>query len=52
LQIKNDKLVNDQALKSLGAVGVLHPTPNSVQVILGTEADVVKNKIIQLLGLE
>jgi PTS system D-glucosamine-specific IIC component len=49
VQIKNNKLISDEVLKSLGAVGVVHPTANSVQVILGTEADVVKNKIIKVL---
>jgi glucose-like phosphotransferase system IIB component len=52
VQVKNGSLVNDDKLKSLGAVGVVRVSPTSVQSIFGTEADVLKTKVKEQLEME
>jgi PTS system N-acetylglucosamine-specific IIC component len=39
LTAKNDKLVNDDRLKELGATGIMRMGGNNVQIIVGTVAD-------------
>ncbi|MFD2615460.1 N-acetylglucosamine-specific PTS transporter subunit IIBC [Paenibacillus gansuensis] len=45
LEVKDDKQVNDQALKGLGAAGVMRLGGGSVQVIFGTQSEALKDEI-------
>ncbi|ANE46632.1 PTS sugar transporter [Paenibacillus swuensis] len=45
LEVKDDKQVNDQALKNLGAAGVMRLGGGSVQVIFGTQSEMLKDEI-------
>lgn len=47
--IKDIALVKDHELKKLGAVGVIKPSKNAVQVIVGTQAENIANLIKKYL---
>jgi PTS system N-acetylglucosamine-specific IIC component len=49
LEINNNKLVNEQDLKSLGAKGVVNKIEGSLQVIIGPEVERVAEAIKQAL---
>ncbi|MFC6465035.1 maltose/glucose-specific PTS transporter subunit IIBC [Marinilactibacillus sp. GCM10026970] len=49
LVLKNGKIVNDNRLKELGALGVVHLGENNVQVIIGTKVTSVRNELDTLL---
>ncbi len=49
LNVKDNNLVNDKALKSLGAKGVLKPTPGVVQVVLGQKAELIANELKKIV---
>jgi glucose-like phosphotransferase system IIB component len=42
--------VDKQKLKDLGAHGVIQPSPYAVYAVFGTEADVLKNMMKDLIG--
>ncbi|MGE5703172.1 MAG: glucose PTS transporter subunit EIIB, partial [Clostridia bacterium] len=45
LVVKDEKLVNDQGLKALGAAGVMRLGQGSVQVVFGTQSEQLKDEI-------
>jgi PTS system N-acetylglucosamine-specific IIC component len=49
LVVKDDKAVNDQALKQLGASGVIRLGSGTVQVIFGTRSEILKDEIQRLM---
>lgn len=49
LVVKDGNLVDDDALKSLGALGVVHLDNQSIQVIIGTKVTTVRNGLDELL---
>ncbi len=49
VQVNNLNLVNDKALKSVGALGVMRPGGKSLQVIIGTSVQFVANSIRSML---
>lgn len=48
LVVKDEKLVNDQGLKALGAAGVMRLGQGSVQVVFGTQSEQLKDEIKKL----
>ncbi|TQR29950.1 N-acetylglucosamine-specific PTS transporter subunit IIBC [Brevibacillus brevis] len=48
LILKDDKKVNDKALKDLGAAGVMRLGQGSVQVVFGTHSELLKEEISKL----
>lgn len=49
LEVKDASIVDDAKIKSAGAQGVLHPSNNSVQVIVGTQVQFVADALRKLL---
>ncbi|WP_411735989.1 PTS transporter subunit EIIC [Paenibacillus sp. M2] len=49
LVVRDDKAVNDQALKQLGASGVMRLGGGAVQVIFGTQSEILKDEIKKLM---
>lgn len=45
LTVKDSSSVSDEALKALGATGVLKPNKTSMQVIIGTKAEKISDEI-------
>jgi PTS system N-acetylglucosamine-specific IIC component len=45
LEVRSHQAIDEAALRSLGARGVVRPAPGSVQVVLGPEADQVADAI-------
>ncbi len=45
LQIADQSAVDEAALKSLGAAGILRPTADTLQVVVGTRADDIASRI-------
>jgi glucose-like phosphotransferase system IIB component len=50
IQVKDKKQVNTERLKELGALGVTHPSPQSVYAVFGNEADLIKSKMKDILA--
>jgi PTS system N-acetylglucosamine-specific IIC component len=50
LTIEDHDLVDEAALKSLGAAGVLQPTKNTVQVVIGLRADEIASNMRRVSG--
>ena len=50
LRIVNQEQVDEAALKSLGAAGILRPTANTVQVVMGLRADEIADNIRAAVG--
>jgi PTS system N-acetylglucosamine-specific IIC component len=48
LVVKDEKLVDDRALKGLGAAGVMRLGQGSVQVVFGTQSELLKEEIRKL----
>lgn len=49
LVVKDDKKVNDAALKKLGAAGIMRLSGGAVQVVFGTKSEMLKEDINKLL---
>lgn len=49
LVVRDDKAVNDRALKQLGASGVMRLGGGAVQVIFGTQSEILKDEIKKLM---
>lgn len=49
LVVKDDKAVNDQALKQLGASGIIRLGNGTLQVIFGTRSEILKDEIQRLM---
>ncbi|OOC62200.1 N-acetylglucosamine-specific PTS transporter subunit IIBC [Paenibacillus ihbetae] len=50
LVVKDDKAVNDSALKSLGAAGVMRLGQGAVQVVFGPKSEQLKDEIKNMTG--
>jgi glucose-like phosphotransferase system IIB component len=50
IQVNNKKVVNEHRLKELGALGVTHPSPHSVYAVFGSEADLIKNQMKDIIA--
>jgi PTS system N-acetylglucosamine-specific IIC component len=50
LRIADQEQVDEAALKSLGAAGVLRPTAETVQVVIGLRADEIASNMLKLTG--
>ncbi|MDR0739859.1 MAG: PTS transporter subunit EIIC [Mycoplasmataceae bacterium] len=50
IQVKDKKIVNEKKLKELGALGVTHPSPQSVYAVFGSEADLIKNQMKDIIA--
>lgn len=50
LILKDDKAVNDNALKQLGASGVMRLGQGAVQVVFGTRSESIKDEIIKIMN--
>ena len=48
LVLKDDKVVNEKGLKDLGAAGVMRLGQGSVQVVFGTQSELLKDEISKL----
>jgi glucose-like phosphotransferase system IIB component len=49
VQVADPNAVNKDRLMQLGARGVIKPSPQSVYAVFGNEADIIKNKINEVL---
>lgn len=49
LVVKDDKAVNDQALRQLGASGIIRLGNGALQVIFGTRSEILKDEIQRLM---
>jgi PTS system N-acetylglucosamine-specific IIC component len=45
LEVVDDSLVNEAALRTLGARGIVRPTRNALQVVIGPQADILAGEI-------
>jgi N-acetylglucosamine PTS system EIICBA or EIICB component len=45
LEVADDSLVNEPALRALGARGVVRPSRNALQVVIGPQAEIVAGEI-------
>jgi PTS system N-acetylglucosamine-specific IIC component len=50
LRIANQELVDETALKSLGAAGLLRPTADTIQVVIGLRADEIATNMQKVSG--
>jgi glucose-like phosphotransferase system IIB component len=50
VQVKDKSLVKEDDLKSLGALGITHPSPQSVYSVFGQEADVIKTTMREIIA--
>lgn len=48
LTVRNDALIQKDVLKALGANGIVIPTPNNVQVIVGPKVDLLASAMKQI----
>lgn len=51
LRIADQDKVNEAGLKALGAAGLLRPTPETLQVVIGLRADEIASKMREALGV-
>ncbi|MFC1605274.1 N-acetylglucosamine-specific PTS transporter subunit IIBC [Pseudomonadota bacterium] len=50
LRVANQEAIDEGALKALGAAGMLRPTPDTVQVVMGLRADELANNMREVTG--
>jgi phosphotransferase system IIB component len=50
IQVKDKAPINSERLIQLGALGVTHPSPQSVYAVFGSEADVIKNVMKEIIA--
>lgn len=50
LRIRNQELVDEVSLKSLGAAGILRPTADTLQVVIGLRADEIASNMRRVAG--
>ncbi|HEX6093895.1 MAG TPA: N-acetylglucosamine-specific PTS transporter subunit IIBC [Dongiaceae bacterium] len=50
LEIVDDALVNEPALRSLGARGVVRPSRNALQVVIGPQAEILAGEIREAMA--
>ncbi len=49
LEVKDDAAVDDKKIKAAGVAGVMHPSKNAVQVVIGTKVQFVADEMAKLL---
>jgi len=49
MHVKDSALLNDEAFTVLGAKGIIRPNKESIQIVLGTKAESVAEKIKNIL---
>ncbi len=49
LIVKDPSIIKDSDMKALGALGVIRPSKRSVQVIIGTNADLIAEEMKRLV---
>ncbi len=49
MEVKSSKDLDDNLFKRLGAKGVIKPTNNSIQIVLGAEAEKIAGEIRGIL---
>jgi glucose-like phosphotransferase system IIB component len=49
IQVADQSKVNADKLRQLGAAGIIKPSAHSVYAVFGTTADILKNKINEIL---
>jgi len=49
LTLKDNSIVKDEAMTSLGANGVLRPNSRNMQVIVGTKAELIAEEMKRLI---
>ena len=50
LEVVDDSLVNEPALRTLGARGIVRPSRNALQVVLGPQAEIVAGEIREAMA--
>ena len=50
LEVADDSLVNEPALRSLGARGIVRPSRNVLQVVIGPQAEIVAGEIREAMA--
>jgi glucose-like phosphotransferase system IIB component len=50
IQVKDKNKVDEQKLKDIGALGITHPSPQSVYAVFGQEADIIKTTIKEIIS--
>ena len=50
LEVVDDSLVNEPALRTLGARGVVRPSRNALQVVIGPQAEIVAGEIREAMA--
>jgi glucose-like phosphotransferase system IIB component len=50
ISVADVKKVDQAKLKNLGAHGVIQPSANAVYAVFGTEADILKNMINEIIS--
>jgi PTS system N-acetylglucosamine-specific IIC component len=50
LEVVDDSLVNEAALRTLGARGIVRPTRNALQVVIGPQAEIVASEIREAMA--
>ncbi len=49
LTVKDPSIIKDSDMKALGASGVIRPSKKSIQVIVGTSADLIAGEMKRLV---
>lgn len=49
LRVKDPSIIKDSDMEALGALGVIRPSKKSVQVIIGTNADLIAEEMKRLV---
>ena len=50
LEVVDDSLVNEAALRTLGARGIVRPSRNALQVVIGPQAEIVAGEIREAMA--
>ena len=50
LEVVDDSLVNEAALRALGARGIVRPSHNALQVVIGPQAEIVAGEIREAMA--
>ena len=50
LEVEDDSLVNEPALRTLGARGIVRPSRNVLQVVIGAQAEIVAGEIREAMA--
>ena len=49
LEVKDQEVINEKAVKAAGAAGMIRPGKTSVQVVIGTQVQFVYDELKKLL---